>query len=83
MPVAALKVFHTAAPLSEPSKRTRNDPLIDAGAAGAFGEEQARDMMAWRETLELARAYYSIKVPLVRKRVADMVKSIVATLAGD
>ena len=39
--------------------------------------------MARRETLELVRTYYSIRVPLVRKRVAGMVKSIAITLAGD
>jgi hypothetical protein len=39
--------------------------------------------MARRETLELVRTYYSIKTPLVRKRVSDMVKSIAVTLAGE
>ena len=48
-----------------------------------LGEEQVRDPMARREMLELVRTYYSIKTPLVRKRVADMVKSIATTLAGD
>ena len=48
-----------------------------------LGEEQVRDPMARRETLELMRTYYSIMTPLVRKRVADMVKSIASTLAGD
>ena len=47
------------------------------------GEEQVRDPMAQRETLELVRTYYSIRTPLVRKRVADMVKLIATTLAGD
>ena len=48
-----------------------------------LGEEQVRDPMARRETLELVRTYDSISIPLVRKRVADMVKSIATTLAGD
>ena len=48
-----------------------------------LGKEQVRDPMARRETLELVRTYYSIKTPLVRKLVADMVKSIATTLAGD
>ena len=39
--------------------------------------------MAWWETLELVRTYYSIKTLSVRKRVADMVKSISTMLAGD
>ena len=48
-----------------------------------LGKEQVRDPMARRETLELVGTYYSIKTPLVRKLVADMVKSIATTLAGD
>ena len=48
-----------------------------------LGEEQVRDPMARWETLELVRTYYSINTTLVRKRVADMVKSIATTLAGD
>ena len=46
-------------------------------------DDQTKDPMARRETLELVRTYYSIKKPLVRKRVSDMVKSIAVTLAGD
>ena len=42
-----------------------------------------KDPMARRETLELVRAYYTIKQPMVRKRVSEMVKSIAVTLAGD
>ena len=48
-----------------------------------LGEEQVRDPMARRETLELVRTYYSIRTPLVRERVADMVKPTATTLAGD
>ena len=48
-----------------------------------LGEEQVRDLMARWETLELVRTYYSIKTLSVRKRVADMVKSISTMLAGD
>ncbi len=48
-----------------------------------LGEEQVRDPMARWETLELVRTYYSIKTLSVRKRVADMVKSISTMLAGD
>ncbi len=48
-----------------------------------LGEEQVRDPMARRETLELVCTYYSIKTPLVREGVADMVKSISTMLAGD
>lgn len=48
-----------------------------------LSDEQTKDPMARRETLELVRTYYSIKTPLVRKRVSDMVKSIAVTLAGE
>ena len=47
------------------------------------GDGQVKDPMARRETLELVRAYYSIEKPVVRKRVAELVKSIAMTLAGD
>ena len=36
-----------------------------------------------RETLELVRTYYTIEKPAVRKRIAEMVKSIATTLAGE
>ena len=47
------------------------------------GDGKIKDPMARRETLELVRAYYSIEQATVRKRVAEMVKSIATTLAGD
>ena len=47
------------------------------------GDGKIKDPMARRETLELVRAYYSIEQAKVRKRVAEMVKSIATTLAGD
>ena len=39
--------------------------------------------MARRETLELVRAYYTIKQPAVYKRVLDTVRSIATALTGD
>ena len=45
-----------------------------------FDDENVRDPMARRETLELVRTYYSIEKPKVRKRIAEMVKSIAATI---
>jgi hypothetical protein len=45
--------------------------------------EQIKDQMARRETLELVRTYYTIEKPAVRKRIAEMVKSIATTLAGE
>ena len=50
-------------------------------SSAADGE--VRDPMARRETLELVRAYYTIKQPAVRKRVSDMVRSIATALTGD
>ena len=46
-------------------------------------DDRIKDPMARRETLELVRAYYAIEQPMVRKRVAEMVKSIAATLTGE
>ena len=45
--------------------------------------DQLRDPMAWRETLELVRTYYTIKKPIARKRISDMVKSIATTLSDE
>ena len=38
--------------------------------------DHEKDPMARRETLELVRAYYRIPDPAVRKRLADMVKTV-------
>lgn len=48
---------------------------------GIFPPELVKDPMARRETLELVRAYYSIEKVSVRKRVADIVKSIAVTIS--
>ena len=50
---------------------------------GSAADGEAKDPMARRETLELVRAYYTIKHPAVRKRVSDMVRSIATALTGD
>jgi hypothetical protein len=42
-----------------------------------------KDPMARRETLELVRTYYKIQRPVVRKRIAEMVKSIATTLSEE
>ena len=64
---------------------TRSSPRrVSRGADDVdLSDEQTKDPMARRETLELVRTYYSIKTPLVRERVSDMVKSIAVTLAGE
>lgn len=50
---------------------------------GSAADGEVKDPMARRETLELVRAYYTIKQPAVRKRVSDMVRSIATALTGD
>ena len=45
--------------------------------------EIVTDPMVRRETLELVRTYYTIHNPAVRKRIAEMVKSIATTLVGE
>ena len=62
---------------SSPRRVSRGADDVD------LSDEQTKDPMARRETLELVRTYYSIKTPLVRKRVSDMVKSNAVTLAGE
>ena len=53
---------------------------ISRGSEHAVDDEAGRDPMARRETLELVRTYYSIEKPKVRKRIAEMVKSIAVTI---
>lgn len=62
---------------SSPRRVSRGSELLD------LNDEQIKDPMARRETLELVRTYYSIEKPLVRKRISEMVKSIATTLAGE
>ena len=50
---------------------------------GGAVDGEVKDTMARRETLELVRAYYTIKQPAVRKIVSDMVGSIVTALTED
>ena len=45
-----------------------------------FDDDNVRDPMARRETLELVRTYYSIESSKVRKRISEMVKSLAATI---
>ena len=45
-----------------------------------FDDDNVRDPMARRETLELVRTYYSIESSKVRKRISEMVKSLASTI---
>ena len=62
---------------SSPRRVSRGSEVVD------LSDEQIKDPMARRETLELVRTYYKIEKPLVRKRISEMVKSIATTLAGE
>ena len=66
-------------------KRVRSFPrwISRGDNADVLNGEQIKDPMARRETLELVRTYYTIEKPAVRKRIAEMVKSIATTLAGE
>ena len=45
-----------------------------------FDDDNVRDPMARRETLELVRTYSSIESSKVRKRISEMVKSLAVTI---
>ncbi len=53
---------------------------MKAGGVKDEYEENPTDPMARRETLELVRAYYSIKNPNLRKRITEMVKSVATAI---
>jgi len=53
---------------------------ISRGEQHHVDDENIKDPMARRETLELVRTYYSIEKPKVRKRIAEMVKAIAVTI---
>jgi transcriptional regulator with XRE-family HTH domain len=69
--------------MSEGTMRSSPRWISRGDSAGALNGEQIKDPMARRETLELVRTYYTIEKPAVRKRIAEMVKSIATTLAGE
>ena len=48
---------------------------------GNEADDGVKDPMARRETLELVRTYYTIEDASLRKRVAEMVKAVAATLS--
>ena len=53
---------------------------VSGGENIDFDDDNVRDPMARRETLELVRTYYSIESSKVRKRISEMVKSLAATI---
>ena len=59
----------------------RSSPrLVSRGENIDFDDDNVRDPMARRETLELVRTYYSIESSKVRKRISEMVKSLAAII---
>ena len=50
---------------------------------GALNSDQIKEPIERLETLELVRTYYTIEKLAVRKRIAEMVKSIATMLAGE
>ncbi len=69
--------------MSENTMRSSPRWVSRGDVMDAMTSQQLKDPMARRETLELVRAYYTIEKPAVRKRIAEMVKSIATTLAGE
>ena len=69
--------------MSESTMQSSPRRVAGGVAADEGGDEAVKDPMARRETLELVRAYYSIEASSVRKRVADMVRAVAATLTDN
>jgi transcriptional regulator with XRE-family HTH domain len=69
--------------MSENTMRSSPRWVSRGDVMDAMTSQPLKDPMARRETLELVRAYYTIEKPAVRKRIAEMVKSIATTLAEE
>ena len=69
--------------MSETTKRSSPRRVAPGFDNGSAADDEFKDPIARRETLELVRAYYTIKQPAARKRVSDMVRSIATALTGD
>ena len=69
--------------MSEGTMRSSPRWINRGDNADVLNGEQIKDPMTRRETLGLAQNYYTIEKPAVRKRIAEMVKSIATTLAGE
>lgn len=69
--------------MSENTMRSSPRWVSRGDVMDAMTSQPLKDPMARRETLELVSAYYTIEKPAVRKRIAEMVKSIATTLADE
>jgi transcriptional regulator with XRE-family HTH domain len=64
--------------MPEPLAAVYGSPATRRSAGFAEGQEGfGDDTLSRRETLELVRAYYRITDPAVRKRVFELIKSLV------
>ncbi len=87
--IGASRLFELSRVLDVPVSFFFDDMAADVasrhGSAGGLGEPgQApfeTDALAKRETLELVRAYYRITDPQIRKKVAELVKTMAANEA--
>ena len=69
--------------MSEGTMRSSPRWINRGDNADVLNGEQIKDPMTRRETLGLAQNYYTIEKPAVRKRIAEMVKSIATTLVAE
>ena len=66
--------------MSETTMRSSPRRVACGVDSGMPANEAVKDPMARRETLELVRVYYTIDDAGIRRRAADIVKSIAAAL---
>ena len=69
--------------MSEGTMRSSPSWISRGNMTDVLSNEQIKDLMVRRKMLELVRTYYTIEKPAVLKRIAEMVKSIATTLAGE
>ncbi len=87
--IGASRLYELSRVLDVPVSFFFDDMTADVGGRGGHGGmseiPQApfeADALAKRETLELVRAYYRITDPHVRKKVADLVKTMASAEEG-
>ena len=69
--------------MSEGAMRSSSRWISRGDNTDVLNGEQIKDPMLRHETLELVQTYYTIEKTAVRKRIAEMVKSIATMLAGE
>lgn len=66
-----------------PSEVSQEAPRLRAGLADSAADDFEADPMTKRETLELVRAYYKVKDPIVRKRIFELCKAMASASAAE